>query len=63
MLLWPRVRIIIHAIYLVTSMPELSGAQVVMFSGLHLSSTRIRGMIFIMKAVQWLQDLLVLVWI
>lgn len=24
MLLWPRVRIIIHAIYLVTSMPELS---------------------------------------
>lgn len=34
----------------------LSGAQVIMFSGLHLSSSRICGMIFIMKVIQWLQE-------
>lgn len=27
-----------------------------MFSGLHLSSSRLCGMIFIMKAIQWLQE-------
>lgn len=34
----------------------LSGAQVIMFSGPHLSSGRICGMIFIMKAIRWLQE-------
>lgn len=34
----------------------LNGAQVIMFSGLHLSSSRIRGMIFIMKVIRWLRE-------
>lgn len=34
----------------------LNGAQVIMFSGLHLSSARIWGMIFIMKVIRWLRE-------